>query len=70
MKLYDLRRGDAFYLNPNQERGENSCIFPPSATEKMYILHHIDGMYSYVTDTDENVYHFAAWTEVNPVNNT
>ena len=27
-------------------------------------FHHIDGMYSYCTDSDNNVYHIAAWEEV------
>ena len=31
------------------------------------LFHHIDGMYSYITDTDGNVYHFAAWTDVEHV---
>ena len=70
MKLYDLHRGEAFYLNPNQKKGKNPCILPSSVTEKMYIFNHIDGRYSCVTDTDNNVYHFVAWMEVNPVNNT
>jgi hypothetical protein len=27
-------------------------------------FHHIDGMYSYCTDNENNVYHIAAWEEV------
>lgn len=69
LKLYELHHGDCFTLDeeptipPNHiPVGRNMNI--------VYTLHHIDGMYSYVTDVDKNVYHFAAWTEVNPVNNT
>ena len=29
-----------------------------------YLFRHIDGMYSYCLDKDNNVHHFAAWTEV------
>ncbi len=35
--------------------------------EKHYVLNNIDGMYSHVSDTYGNVFHFAAWTEVNKV---
>ncbi len=31
---------------------------------KEYNFHHIDGMYSYCTDDDNNVVHLKAWTEV------
>lgn len=29
-----------------------------------YLFHHIDGMYSYCTDSKGEVVHLAAWTEV------
>ena len=61
MKLYELQRGTWFTLAETPE-------IPPSAQKPVagrYKLHNIDGMYSYVTDEDGNVYHFAAWTEVN-----
>ena len=33
----------------------------------VYFLDHIDGMYSYCLDKDNNVVHFAAWCEVVPI---
>lgn len=54
MKLYELKRNTLFTLVDD---------------DRIYNLHHIDGMYSYVTDAMNNVYHFAAWTEVTPYDN-
>ena len=63
-ELYKLNRGDKFKLL------EKPTV-PPVALEgnmrKTYKLKNIDGMYSYVTDDEGNVYHFAAWTEVEKV---
>lgn len=67
MKLYELPRNTFFTLNPYQEKGDNNAILSPEITNKEFKLDHIDGMYSYVTDKDNNVYHFAAWTEVTPL---
>lgn len=64
MKLYDLRRGDHFRLLQDAK-------IPPAAPEGRlsveYEFSHVDGMYSYVTDPNGNVMHFAAWTEVEAV---
>jgi hypothetical protein len=49
MKLYDVPR--------------NSMIVLSDGLELKF--HHIDGMYSLCTDEDNNVYHIAAWEEVN-----
>jgi len=54
MKLYELKRNTLFTL---------------VGDDRIYNLHHIDGMYSYVTDAMNNVYHFAAFTEVEPYDN-
>jgi len=51
MKLYEVKRNTLFTLVDD---------------DRIYNLHNIDGMYSYVTDAMNNVYHFAAWTEVEP----
>lgn len=68
MKLYELHRGECFTLD---EQPTQPPDIPYEADIlKMYTLNTIDGMYSHVSDTYGNVYHFAAWTEVNPVNNT
>lgn len=29
-----------------------------------FFFHHIDGMYSFCTDKDNNIVHLAAWTDV------
>jgi hypothetical protein len=64
MKLYELNRGDNFKLT------EEPSI-PPDAlegtAETKYKLNNIDGMYSHCRDEQNNVYHFAAWTEVEKV---
>ena len=64
MKLYELKCGDKFEL-------KEEPTVPPVALEgdltKVYTLRNIDGMYSYVKDSEGNVYHFAAWTEVRKV---
>ena len=64
MELYNLKRGDKFKLL------EDPAI-PPAArdgdTSYVYELKNLDGMYSYVTDKYGRVYHFAAWTEVEKV---
>lgn len=66
MKLYDLPRGSWFTLS--EAPTEPPDIAPKVLnTTKMYRLKHIDGMYSYVTDVDSNVYHFAMWTEVTKI---
>lgn len=67
MKLYELHRGELFTINPIQEDDRYNAFLPKEIAEKLFKLDHIDGMYSYVTDTEDNVYHFAAWTEVNEV---
>ena len=66
MKLYELHRGECFTLAETPKQPPD--IFNPEPEQdKLFMLHNIDGMYSYVTDNEKNVYHFAAWTEVIPV---
>ena len=64
MKLYDLKKGDKFRIIDDEPR------VPPGAPEadpdKVYWFGSIDGMYSYCKDGDQLV-HFAAWTEVEVV---
>jgi hypothetical protein len=61
MKLYDLKKGTKFRIIDEEPR------VPPGAPEadpdKVYWFGSIDGMYSYCKDGDQLV-HFAAWTEV------
>lgn len=64
MKLYELPRNRRFTLN-EQPKQPPDILYEVDIL-KVYTLHHIDGMYSYVTDIDGNIYHFAAWTEVTP----
>ena len=63
-ELYNLYRGDKFKLLDDP-------TIPPAARhgefDVVYKLTNIDGMYSHVTDADGNVYHFAAWTDVEKV---
>ena len=63
--LYNLYRGDRFTL---KEQPAVPPVAPEGNLTKVYILRNIDGMYSYINDDEGNVYHFAAWTEVEKVN--
>jgi hypothetical protein len=64
MKLYDLKRGDWFML-------VEDCKAPPDiggyAAGTYFRFSHVDGMYSYCTDGDGNVYHPVAWAEVTQI---
>lgn len=66
MKLYDLPKDTWFTLceEPTEPPDIRST---PLNTTKEYKLKNIDGMYSYVVDTEDRVYHFAAWTEVSKI---
>lgn len=67
MKLYELKRGSYFKLTSTPD-------IPPDALSgdmtKLYKLNNLDGMYSNCVDTDKNTYYFAAWTEVENVEQT
>jgi len=61
MKLYELKRGDWFHLT------EDAMAPPDIGVVKAPLrlkLGNIDGMYSFCTDTFGNIYHPAAWSEV------
>jgi hypothetical protein len=61
MKLYDVPRG-TYVKIISEDRvppGGNSAV-----AGLVLKLRNIDGMYSYCTDEVGNVYHPAAWTEV------
>lgn len=64
MKLYELQQNTFFKMK------ENGHI-PPDALqtnlETVYKLHNLDGMYSYCTDVSGNVFHIAAFDEVEVV---
>lgn len=66
MKLYELKRGNLFTLEEEAQMPQD--ILMGIDTDEVYKLHNIDGMYSYVTDKNGHVYHFAAWTEVTQAN--
>lgn len=59
MKLYDLPRNSLFKVD------SGSLLNHPN--NPVYLLDHIDGMYSVCCDKDNQIVHFAAWTEVTPV---
>ena len=65
MKLYELPRGSYFTLI-------GDTMIPPEARHpnlnKTYKLINIDGMYSYCLDDNKDVYHYAAWSDVEKVN--
>jgi hypothetical protein len=61
MKLYDLKKGTKFRIIDEEPRVPVNA--PEADPDKVYWFGSIDGMYSYCKDGDELV-HFAAWTEV------
>jgi hypothetical protein len=65
MKLYDLKNGDKFRIIDDETKVP--VCAPQADADKVYWFGSIDGMYSYCKDGDE-VVHFAAWTEVERVN--
>ena len=42
----------------------NTRVRPIEVPDLVVTFHHLDGMYSYCTDDDERVWHLAAYTEV------
>lgn len=48
------------YNVPNNTR----CRIPGNDDLGVFLFGHIDGMYSYCTDMSGGVFHLAAWTEV------
>jgi len=54
-------------LYVKNQQSHQTLQHDPLNTTKEYKLHNIDGMYSYITDTEDRVYHFAAWTEVTKI---
>lgn len=52
MKLYEVPRNTKIKLKDSD------------GNYHYYLFHHVDGMYSYCTDAEERVVHFAAWAEV------
>lgn len=50
--------------------GSKVKIIDPALLDisEVYKFSHIDGMYSYCTDSEGNVVHLAAWTDVEIVN--
>lgn len=52
MKLYEVEMGSNIKLR--DEEGNVLCLK----------FHHVDGMYSYCTDSKGNVINVAAWAEV------
>jgi hypothetical protein len=65
MKLYDLKRGSKFRIVDDETKVPVGA--PEAEADKVYWFGHVDGMYSYCKDGDD-VVHFAAWTEVELVN--
>lgn len=61
MKLYDVPNGSHIIVTEDAQ-------IPPAAPNAeagtQLFFDHIDGMYSYCTDSHGQVYHLAAWTEV------
>jgi len=66
MKLYDLSDGLKFKL-----KEPTDCYVapgsPPVELGTVYKLRNVDGMYSYCTDDEDNVYHIAAYSAIERV---
>ena len=61
MKLYEVPKNTKIKLI-SEESGPIASIPPHKDT--IYKFSHIDGMYSYCTDEDNNVVFLPAWSEV------
>lgn len=67
MKLYELPRLSLFRLIDDHPQVPVDAL-QPTDTLDVYKLINIDGMYSHVVNNQtKEVFHFAAWTEVNPL---
>lgn len=64
MKLFELARGSHFRLLEKPAIPPDAPFGVPTME---YKLTNIDGMYSHCVGEDNEVYHFAAWTEVKEV---
>jgi hypothetical protein len=66
MELYKLKRGDHFIL---KEKPTIPPAAPEGNEELTYIYTHVDGAYAPCHDTKYNDrYYFAAWTDVEKMN--
>lgn len=63
--LYDLPKGTFFKLAPT-DVVQVPIDSPKFEFADVFKFLHIDGMYSFCTDKNGTVHHFAAWTEVIP----
>ena len=63
MKLFDVPRET--YVKILDEKVKLPIgNYPDQQKNDVLLFDHIDGMYSYCTDIDDNLIHLAAWTEV------
>ena len=62
MKLYDVPRNTQVIVVDDAIKVPVAA--KDIAKEDIINFHHIDGMYSYCTDSEGQVCHLAAWTEV------
>lgn len=65
-KLYELNKGDHFKITDEELRVP--VAHPEIDLDATYWFGHIDGMYSFCKDLEGAIVHFAAWTEVEKVN--
>lgn len=64
MKLYNVPRNSLVRPVTNTTAPPNAREIPANEIVK---FHHIDGMYSYCTDSNGNKVHLPAWQEVSLV---
>jgi hypothetical protein len=68
--LFELHKGDKFKLVPETLAGEPIKV-PPAHEDPSfdleYLFDHIDGMYSYCLNMQNQVIHLQAWAEVAPL---
>lgn len=65
MELYKIGRGTKYKLNEGNPTIPPDA--PPSVVGMTYTLGRIDGMYSWSIGEDGKRYYFAAWTDVEVV---
>jgi len=65
MELYKVPKNSKIKIIDKDVKNPPASL--PQKAGDVLNFSHIDGMYSYCTDKDDNVVHIAAWTDVEVV---
>lgn len=67
LKLEQLQNGKTFTFNAIQSMGDNSAVLPKKITERKFVVIRTKDQYIVCKDLRENMYCFAPWVEVTPM---